>query len=88
MPHPILAASNGVPHHPVHLVIHGNWYALDSAGQLLNGPIASSGAPDFAAATAVDVDAVPRTREGNALAEVARILRWIRVTGVDSDLAP
>ena len=88
MPHPTLAASNGVQHHPVHLVIHGSWYALDSAGQLLTGPISPTGGPDFAQATVVDVDALPRTRAANGLAEVARILRWIRVTSVDADLAP
>lgn len=69
------------------LVVHGNWYALDENGALLSGPILITGQPDFDNAGLVEYGASGDKRAELALHEIQRTLRWIRVTGIETDLA-
>jgi hypothetical protein len=69
------------------LVVHGNWYALDENGELLSGPILVSGQPNFADYSLVQYEASGDKRVEIALREIQRTLRWLRVTGIETDLA-
>jgi len=81
------ATASADPQPRTFLVVHGNWYALDEHGELLSGPILINGQPDFGSFCLVQYEASGDKRVELALREIQRTLRWIRVTGIETDLA-
>lgn len=69
-----------------YVVVHGRAYYLSPAGALMMAaPLTSGGAPDFAAAVAVDFAAT--RREEVALREIERLLFWISAIGAEGSLS-